>query len=206
MKKIRVLIADDHTIVRIGLNALLSAQTDIEVVGEADNGKDAVREALRLRPDIVVMDLMMPKKDGAEATADLHVQAPDVKVVLLTSFGAADGVSHALAAGAAGAVLKSADDASLVQAIRKVASGGQFISPRIRQMLRESPPVPELTERQREIILSMARGLTNEDIARQFDISPTVAREHITTILNKVGAANRTEAVAIALQKHLLKI
>ena len=206
MNRIRVLIADDHTIVRIGLSALIGTQEDIEVVGEADNGETAVREALRLRPDIVIMDLLMPKTDGATATAELHDRAPDVKVIILTSFGTSDGISHALEAGARGAIMKTADDGALLSAIRKVAAGGQFVSPKIRQALRDSPPIPELTERQREIIESMARGLSNVDIAMQFGISPTVAREHITTILNKLGASNRTEAVAIALRKHLLKI
>ena len=206
MNRIRVLIADDHTIVRIGLSALLGTQEDIEVVGEADNGEAAVREALRLRPDIVIMDLLMPKTDGATATAELHDKAPDVKVIILTSFGTSDGISHALEAGARGAIMKTADDGALLSAIRKVAAGGQFVSPKIRQALRDSPPIPELTERQREIIESMARGLSNVDIAMQFGISPTVAREHITTILNKLGASNRTEAVAIALRRHLLKI
>ena len=205
-RKIKVLIADDHTIVRIGLSALLGTQKDLSVVGEADNGEDAVTEALRLRPDIVIMDLMMPKKDGAEATRELHAQAPDIKVIILTSYSASDGIAHALEAGASGAIIKTADDNALITAIRKVSEGGRFISPKIQQLLRESPPVPELTERQREIVASMARGLSNVDIAKQFGISPTVAREHISAILNKIGASNRTEAVAIALQKQLLKI
>ena len=204
--KIKVLIADDHTIVRIGLSALLGTQPDIAVVGEADNGDAAVRESLRLRPDIVIMDLMMPRKNGVEATKELHEKAPDIKVIILTSYSSSDGIAHALNAGASGAIVKTADDSSLISAIHKVADGRQFISPTIRQVMRESPPVPGLTDRQREIIESMARGLSNNDIAKQFGISPTVAREHITAILNKIGASNRTEAVAIALQKQLLKM
>ena len=205
-RKIKVLIADDHTVVRIGLSALLGTQPDIAVVGEADNGDAVIRESLRLHPDIVIMDLMMPKKDGAEATKELHEKAPDIKVIILTSYSSSDGIAHALSAGASGAIVKTADDSSLISAIRKVADGKHFISPTIRQLMRDSPPVPELTERQREIIESMARGLSNVDIAKQLGISPAVAREHITTILNKFGAATRTEAVAIALRKHLLKI
>ena len=206
MNKIKVLIADDHTVVRIGLTALLGTQPDIEVVGEADNGDAAVKTAMKLHPDIVIMDLMMPKKDGAAATAELHAKLPDTKVIILTSYSSSDGIAHALEAGARGAIVKTADDSALISAIRKVAAGNRFISPKISQMLRESPPVPELTDKQRDIIQSMARGLTNADIAKQFGISPTVAREHITTILGKLGAATRTEAVAIALRKHLLKI
>ena len=206
MKKIRILIADDHTIVRIGLAALVRTQKDMDVIGEAEDGESAVREALRLHPDVVIMDLVMPKRDGAEATRLLHLKAPDVKVVILTSYTTSDGIAHALEAGAAGALTKTADDNALVSAIRTVAGGGTYVSPRIQKMLRESPPAPEFTERQLDILKSMALGLSNPDIAKQFDISPTVAREHITTILNKLNATNRTEAVAIALKKHLLKI
>ena len=206
MNKIKVLLADDHTIVRIGLSALLATQPDIDVVGEADNGDAAVKAALKLRPDIVIMDLMMPKKDGVSATAELHEKLPEAKVIVLTSYVASDGIAHALEAGAHGAIIKTADDNALIAAIRKVAGGERFVSPNIRKMLKESPPVPELTDRQREIIFSMARGLSNVDIATQFGISPTVAREHITTILQKLGAATRTEAVAIALRKQLVKI
>ena len=206
MKKIRILIADDHTIVRIGLAALVRTQKDMDVIGEAEDGESAVREALRLHPDVVIMDLVMPKRDGAEATRLLHLKAPDVKVVILTSYTTSDGIAHALEAGAAGALTKTADDNALVSAIRTVAEGGTYVSPRIQKMLRESPPAPEFTERQLDILKSMALGLSNPDIAKQFDISPAVAREHITTILNKLNAANRTEAVAIALRKHLLKI
>lgn len=205
MKKVRVLIADDHTVVRIGLTALIESQPDLEVVGDADNGVAAVREAVRLQPDVVVMDLMMPRMDGVEATAELRRKVPSAKVVILTSYSTADGIAHAIDAGAVGALTKTADDSSLLSAIRIVAGGGRFISPRIARMLQESPPVPTLTGKQREILESMARGLSNIDIARQLDISPTVVREHITTILEKIGAANRTEAVAIALRKQLLQ-
>lgn len=205
MKKVRVLIADDHTVVRIGLTALIESQPDLEVVGDADNGVAAVREAARLQPDVVVMDLMMPRMDGVEATAELRRKVPSAKVVILTSYSTADGIAHAIDAGAVGALTKTADDSSLLSAIRIVAGGGRFISPRIARMLQESPPVPTLTGKQREILESMARGLSNIDIARQLDISPTVVREHITTILEKIGAANRTEAVAIALRKQLLQ-
>ena len=204
MKKVRVLIADDHTVVRIGLTALIESQPDLEVVGDADNGVAAVREAVRLQPDVVVMDLMMPRMDGVEATAELRRKVPAAKVVILTSYSTADGIAHAIDAGAVGALTKTADDSSLLSAIRIVAGGGRFVSPRIARMLQESPPVPTLTGKQREILESMARGLSNIDIARQLDISPTVVREHITTILEKIGAANRTEAVAIALRKQLL--
>jgi NarL family two-component system response regulator LiaR len=203
---IRVLIADDHTIVRIGLRTLLGAEKDIEVVGEAKNGEMAVKEALRIRPDVVIMDLMMPKMDGAEATAVLHERLPETKVIILTTFGSSDGIAHAIESGAAGALMKTADDAALISTIRSVAGGKTVISPDIKRLLAEDPPIPVLTTRQAEVLQSMMRGLTNRDIAKQLGIRQDGVNEHVAAILAKIGAANRTEAVAIALRKHLLKL
>ena len=203
--KIRVLIADDHTIVRAGLTALLGTEKDIEVVGEAKNGAEAVSDAVELHPDIVIMDLMMPKMDGVEATKELVRKAPSVKTILLTTYGTSDGIAHALRAGARGAVLKNADNSELAKAIRIVAQGGDYISPDIRQQLAADPPVPELTPRQSEILESMVRGLTDRDIALQLGLSPESVSEHVGAIRQKIGAANRTEAVAIAMRKYLLK-
>jgi NarL family two-component system response regulator LiaR len=203
---IRVLIADDHTIVRIGLRTLLGAEKDIEVVGEAKNGEMAVKEALRIRPDVVIMDLMMPKMDGAEATAALHEKLPETKVIILTTFGSSDGIAHAIESGAAGALMKTADDAVLISTIRAVANGKTVISPDIKRLLAEDPPIPVLTSRQIEVLQSMMRGLTNRDIAKQLGIRQDGVNEHVAAILAKIGAANRTEAVAIALRKQLLKL
>jgi DNA-binding NarL/FixJ family response regulator len=203
--KIKVLIADDHTIVRAGLTALLGTEKDIEVVGEAKNGAEAVSNAVALHPDIVIMDLMMPKMDGVEATKELLRKAPSVKTILLTTYGTSDGIAHALRAGARGAVLKNADNSELAKAIRIVAQGGDYISPDIRQQLAADPPVPDLTPRQSEILESMVRGLTDRDIAQQLRLSPESVSEHVGAIRQKIGAANRTEAVAIAMRKYLLK-
>ena len=203
--KIKVLIADDHTIVRAGLTALLGTEKDIEVVGEAKNGAEAVSNAVELQPDIVIMDLMMPKMDGVEATKELLRKAPSVKTILLTTYGTSDGIAHALRAGARGAVLKNADNSELAKAIRIVAQGGDYISPDIRQQLAADPPVPDLTPRQSEILESMVRGLTDRDIAQQLRLSPESVSEHVGAIRQKIGAANRTEAVAIAMRKYLLK-
>ncbi len=203
--KIKVLIADDHTIVRAGLTALLGTEKDIEVVGEAKNGAEAVSKAVELHPDIVIMDLMMPKMDGVEATKELLRKAPSAKTILLTTYGTSDGIAHALRAGARGAVLKNADNSELAKAIRIVAQGGDYISPDIRQQLAADPPVPDLTPRQSEILESMVRGLTDRDIAQQLGLSPESVSEHVGAIRQKIGAANRTEAVAIAMRKYLLK-
>ena len=206
MRKIRILIADDHLIVRTGLAALLGTEKDIEVVGQAKNGIEAVSETARLKPDIVIMDLQMPKKDGVTATAEIAANTPSARVILLTTFGTSDGIAHALSAGAKGAILKNTDNAELARAIRQVAKGGEFISSEIRQQLAVDPPIPSLTPRQREILDSMVRGLTDRDIARQLGIRQDGVNDHVSAILKKIGAVNRTEAVAIALRKHLLKL
>ena len=203
-RKLRILIADDHLIVRTGLTALLGTEEDIEVVGQAKNGIEAVRDALRLHPDVLIMDLMMPRKNGVEATTDIAAKAPEVKVIILTTFGTSDGIAHALAAGAKGAILKNTDNTELVRPIRMVAGGGEFISPEIRQQLTVDPPIPDFTPRQREILASMVRGLTDRDIATQLGIRLDGVNDHVRAILKKIGAANRTEAVAIAMRKYLM--
>lgn len=203
-RKLRILIADDHLIVRTGLTALLGTEEDIEVVGQVKNGIEAVRDALRLHPDVLIMDLMMPRKNGVEATADIAAKAPEVKVIILTTFGTSDGIAHALTAGAKGAILKNTDNTELVRAIRMVAGGGEFISPEIRQQLTVDPPIPDFTPRQREILASMVRGLTDRDIATQLGIRLDGVNDHVRAILKKIGATNRTEAVAIAMRKYLM--
>ena len=204
--KIKVLIADDHAIVRMGLSALLSAKKDIEVVGQSRNGEAAVRDTVRLAPDVVIMDLMMPKKDGIAATAEIKAKRPDVKIIILTTFATSDGITKALEAGASGAILKNAENSSLVTMIRKVAAGERVLAPEVEELLQEDPPVEKLTPRQEEVLESLSRGLTNKDIARQLGISDRSVDEHVEALLQKIGASNRTEAVVIALRKHLLKI
>ena len=206
MNRIKVLIADDHTIVRIGLKALFAEEADIEVVGEAKNGAEAVKVAVETQPDVIIMDLQMPKKDGVEATRELAEKLPSAAVAILTTYGTSDGIAHALQAGARGAMLKTADDARLVSAIRRIAAGEEYVSPDIRKLLSEDPPIPELSARQREILKSLTSGLTNKEIAQQLGIRRDSVEDHINTLFAKLGAANRTEAVAIALRKHLLKI
>ena len=206
MGKIKILVADDHAIVRVGLVTLLGRVPDFEIVGEAGNGAVAVSKALKLAPDVVVLDLVMPKMDGVAATAALHEKLPNAKVLILTSFGTSEDISRALNAGAVGAILKNAANSELVSAIRRVAAGKRTISPEIENMLANDPPVPELSPRQRDILESIMRGLTNNQIAMQFEISPESVKTHIAKLFEKIGAASRSEAVSIALRKHLLKI
>lgn len=206
MKNIRVLIADDHAIVRHGLCALLGTERGIEVVGEAKDGNEAVARTKQLAPDVVIMDIVMPRKDGVEATVEIRAAVPSAKIVVLTSFGTSDKISRAIESGATGALMKTAEDRELLSAIRTVANGGRVISPAVRKLISTDPPAPELTPRQLEILQAMARGLTNKDIAKMFGIRTDGVNEHVLAILAKLGAANRTEAVAIALRKQLIRI
>ena len=206
MKNIRVLIADDHAIVRHGLCALLGTERGIEVVGEAKDGNEAVARTKQLAPDVVVMDIVMPRKDGVEATAEIRSAMPEAKIVVLTSFGTSDKISRAIEAGATGALMKTAEDRELLSAIRTVANGGRVISPAVRKLISTDPPAPELTPRQLEILQAMARGLTNKDIAKMFGIRTDGVNEHVLAILAKLGAANRTEAVATAIRKQLIRL
>lgn len=204
--RIRVLLADDHAVLRMGLVTLLARTPDIEVVAEAGNGEEAVGEAERYAPDVAVVDLVMPKMDGIAATAMIHSKFPNMKILILTSFGTSDEISKALSTGADGAILKSAATHELVDAIRRIAAGERPVSPEIENMMKIDPPIQELSPRQREILESMTRGLTTNQIASTFDISPESVKTHVAKLFEKIGAANRSEAVAIALRKHLLKI
>ena len=205
-QKIRILIADDHLILRMGLVTLLENAGDMEVVGEAEDGEGAVREALRLRPDVVIMDLVMPGLDGTAATERIKAKAPDVRVLVLTTFGTSDIISKALSNGADGALLKNSPQKELLSAIRAVAGGSRIISKDVQEILATDPPAQALSPRQKEILDLIVRGFSNADIAKRFGISVTVVKEHLVALYHKIDASNRTEAVAIALRKHLLKI
>lgn len=206
MTKTRILIADDHAIVRLGLHLLLNAESDFDVVGEALNGDQAVKKALELQPDVLVLDLMMPKKDGVAVTMELHEKLSETKIVILTSFGTAEGLTTAVQNGASGIVLKSSAESELVNAIRDVLAGKQHLSQEVRNQLRSGIAAVQLTERQEAILRSVVDGLSNADIARQQGLAEITVKNHLSAIFNKLGAQNRSEAVAIALRKHLLKI
>ena len=206
MKSVKIIIADDHSLVRLGLSSLIKSQDDMEVVGEAKNGKEAVEVTISKKPDIIIMDLMMPIMNGAEATRQIHKNSPATRVLILTSYGTSADIQKAIASGASGAILKDTSNEILLMHIRTIAAGGTAFSPDIKQAMDETPNIPKFTERQMEILHSVTRGLTNRDISKQLGISPDGVKVHINAILSKLGAATRTEAVAIALRKHLLKI
>lgn len=206
MRKIAVLIADDHSVVRMGLATLINVQKDMCVIGEAEGGREAVRLAVERSPDVVIMDLMMPDLDGAAATAEIRRAKTPSKVLILTSYGTAAELRGALKAGAQGAVTKNLSNDELLTAVRTVVAGGTYFSPEIKEALEESQDEPTLTPRQQEVLDSITRGLSNDDIANLLGVSKTRVKQHLNGLYEKLGAANRAEAVAIALRKRLLKI
>ena len=205
-KALSVLIVDDHSVVRIGMTALLSAEADLQVVGNAKNGIEAISQARALQPDVIVMDMEMPRKDGIEATDEIIAEQPDAKILILTSFSTTERIAKAIKAGALGAIMKNADDSEMVAAIRAVGRGKVYLAKDIKRLFKEDPPMPELSPRQREILDAITRGLTNQDIATLLGISLDMVKKHMTALLQKMNVANRSEAVATALRKRLLKI
>lgn len=206
---IRVLVVDDHTIVRKGTRALLAEVADIQVVGEAGDGREAVDQAEALRPDVILMDLVMPVMDGIEATRQITDNHPDTRILALTSFAADDKVFPAIKAGAIGYLLKHADPEELVDAIRKVYHGEPSLHPSIaRKVLHEMrrptektlTPEP-LTEREIEVLHLVAQGLSNQEIADQLSIAEVTVRTHVSNILSKLHLANRVQAALYALRE-----
>ena len=204
--KLKILIVDDHAIVSDGLSAILKFPKDISVIGEADDGESAIRQVTELKPDVVILDLMMPNMGGADATAAILQARPETKILILTSYGTSAELSRAFVNGATGAITKTLPKEELLAAIRNVAAGIRVISPEIEQTLKEDPVAPTLTPRQMEILQSLARGLSNEDIAREFGLSKAGIKFHLLSIFRKLGVANRTEAVGYASRKHLFQI
>lgn len=205
MKKTSVLLVDDHSVVRMGLAAIINIEKDLKVCGEAESGAEAVKLASEMRPDVVVMDFMMPGMDGAEATAAVLRASPESKVLVLTTYGTSVDIARALKCGATGAVTKNLSNEELADAIRATARGERMLSAEIEASLSEAESDNGLTTRQREVLDSITRGLSNDDIAGMLGISKVRVKQHLAALYQKLGAANRAEAVAIALRRQLLK-
>lgn len=208
---IQVLIADDHEMVRIGVAAYLSAQKDIEVIGEAANGEEAVEKALNLKPDLILMDNVMPKMTGAEATAAILKEWPEARVMMVTSFLDDDKVYPALEAGAVSYILKTSNAKQIADAIRKTFAGQPTLEPEVTtkmmaKMRGTAPALHEhLTEREMEVLLCMARGLANQEIAEELFIALKTVKTHVSNILSKLEVQDRTQAVVYAFQNGLAK-
>ncbi len=213
---IKVLITDDQAIVRKGIRALLATEPDIEVIGEAENGEEALNKVEKLRPNVILMDLKMPGMDGIEAIGYITANWPEARILVLTSFATDDKVFPAIKAGALGYLLKDSSPEALVQAIHQVHRGESSLHPTIaRKVLQElshprepevSPTSAPLTEREVEVLRLVARGLNNQMIADHLIISEATVRTHVSNILSKLHLASRTQAALYALQKGLASL
>jgi len=210
-KPIRVLIADDHPIVRRGLRSLLNTEPDLEPAGEAENGVEVVELARSLQPDVILLDLVMPQMDGVEALRRIKQENPDARIVVITTFADDEKVFSAIKSGALGYILKEASPDMLVQAIRDVHRGQASLHPAIARKVigelsqpSELPPTEHpLTQRELEVLRLIARGLTNQEIAKELFISEGTVRFHVSNILGKLHLANRTQAALYALKEGL---
>jgi NarL family two-component system response regulator LiaR len=210
-KIIRVLIADDHPIIRDSLRTLIATEPDLKLVGEAVDGEEAVSKTLELKPDVILMDLVMPVKDGLEAISEIKSLLPEVSILVLTSFSDEDKVFPAIRAGALGYLLKDSSPQELLKAIHDVYRGEASLHPSIAlQLIREInrpselPPVENpLSERELEVLKLVAQGLTNQEIATRLVLSEWTVRTHVRNILGKLHLANRTQAALFALREGL---
>ena len=209
-KPIRVMLVDDHMMVRRGLATILKVFDDLQLVGEADSGESAVQLCADFLPDVILMDMVLPAMDGAAAKRAIRRQLPDVQVIALTSFKEGQLVKEALEAGAIGYLLKDVSADELVRAIRAAHSGRATLSAEAAQALVQvsnQPPAPggDLTEREREVLSLMIEGLNNTQIAGRLSVSPSTIKSHVSNVLSKLGVASRTEAVTLALRNHIVK-
>lgn len=208
--KIRVMIVDDHAVVRSGLGAFLLAYDDLELVAEAGSGEQAVRLCESKKPDVVLMDLVMPGMDGAAATQAIRAKCPHIQVIVLTSFKEQDLVQGALKAGAIGYLLKNVSVDELAEAIRAAHAGRPTLAPEAAQALIQASREPsgpgiDLTDRERDVLALMIEGLNNPEIAERLVISRSTVKFHVSSILSKMGVSSRTEAVAMAVQHDRLR-
>ena len=203
-RKIKVMLADDHLVVRMGLAAIISIERDMEVVGEAADGAEAVKLAAELHPDVVIIDIMMPKLDGVAATAEIRKRNPDTQILILTTFGTSDDLRRALEVGATGALVKDSAQTELVSAIRECAAGRKILSPAVVRQLQSEMPKIELSPRQLEMLNYVAKGFNNAEIANMVGIGRDCVKAHLSAAFTRLNASSRSEAVAIAIRLGLL--
>jgi two-component system, NarL family, response regulator LiaR len=206
---IRVMLVDDHAMVRTGLATFLLAYDDLQLAGEAENGEAAIQLCARVLPDVILMDMAMPLMDGATATRAIRQRFPHIQIIALTSFKESKVIQKALEAGAIAYLLKDVSADDLVRAIRAAYAGRATLSPEAAQALVEAanlPPAPglNLTERERDVLTLMIEGLNNTQIAGRLTVSPYTIKSHVSRILSKLGVASRTEAVTLALRSHMI--
>jgi two-component system, NarL family, response regulator LiaR len=216
-ERIRIMVVDDHPVVRKGIVAMLETEPDLDVVGECSNGQEAIQQSLFLQPDVILMDLVMPRVDGIEAIRAIKQDQPDARILVLTSFGTADKIFPSLNAGASGYLLKDSDPNELLTAIHKVYSGEGWLHPAItRQVLAQlnqqaaSQPAPrahspedDLTEREVQVLRYIAQGFSNAEIARQMTVSEATVHTHVSKVLTKLNLNSRTQAALFALRKGI---
>lgn len=203
--KIKIILADDHLVVRMGIASILSFEPDFEVVGQADSGTEALSMAQTLNPDIVIMDLMMPDMDGVEATRRIHAVRPNIRILVLTSFGTSVEVNRAIEAGATGALVKTSTQDEICSAIRQVFNGQCVLSPEIKNTLKCTTADAMISGQQKEILRLIANGYSNKDIARILDIGTNCVKYHLKVIFANLGASTRAEATSIALSRRLIQ-
>jgi DNA-binding NarL/FixJ family response regulator len=204
--KIRILVADDHFVVRMGLTALVNTEPDLEVVGEAADGAQAVTAFDKYRPDLVLMDLRMPIKDGISATAEIKAKYPNARVLMLTTFDGDTDIHRAMEAGAQGYVLKNSTGEKLIPALRAVAAGQRWIPKEIATRLASRNLFEDLTPRELQVLDQMAKGLANKEIADVLKITGHTVKDHLKSILGKLHVADRTEAVTVAIQRGIIHL
>lgn len=203
---LRLLIVDDHFVFRAGLKAVLSLRKDFQVVSEAENAAAALNEFRRHQPAMTLMDLRLPDSTGIEAVRRIRQEAPEARILMLTTYDGDEDIHRALEAGACGYLLKSVPGPELLRAIEEAALGKRYIPPQVQRRLEERAAFGELTDREREVLPLVAKGLTNKDIAHIFKFTEFTAKAHVRSMLTKLGAADRTELVAIAVQRGLIHL
>ena len=197
-RKIRIVLADDHLVVRMGIASIISYEDDLEVVAEASDGREAVRLAKQLRPDIVLMDLVMPHMGGVEATAAIRAACPDTRVIILTTYGTPSDLKSAMDAGACGALSKTSSQREIIDALRKTASGRQVVSREFVHSLKTAAEPPKLSLRQLETLTYIAKGFSNQEVADMLGISIDTVKDYLKTIYGRLGVSTRAEAVSLA--------